>query len=585
MPRELPKVIEKSQQEIDGYLDEIKKSALKPATIEFTVACIELATWLPNAIQEHKITIRQLQKLIFGSGKANKNNQSTPPSSAKDTLSKSEASNDSGSLGATAEADIIDNALSADEPAATPPTKPKGHGRKPRSAYLNATHLTITHETLTAGTCCPSCETGKVYRCLVPGALIRVVGQPMAAVFHLDAEKLRCSTCGDVFTAALPARFCDEKYDPYFKALLVVQKYFMGVPFHRQAFLQSYMGFFLAASVQFELSEQVADCSYPVVKSLERLAANGTVIANDDTHVKILSVIKDNKATPTKSRTGTYTSCILGSTEEHTIALYYSGVHHAGENLGAVLQLRQHEEPIIQMCDALSANIPKGIKTILCNCLSHGVRKFKELLDFYPEPCLYVISILGKVFEHDAATKGLTVLERFHYHRQHSKPLMLELHRWLKRQFREKRVEPNSALGKAIKYLLKHWKKLRTFLVVPGAPIDNNIVERALKIPIRVRKTAMFYKTEHGAKIASILMTLIHTAILANENPVDYLTTLQENKSHVFKEPTAWVPWRYRATLAELKQCVPAVHSQTVCANQASPVVRSDHPDLVRSVI
>ena len=90
-------------------------------------------------------------------------------------------------------------------------------------------------------------------------------------------------------------------------------------------------------------------------------------------------------------------------------------------------------------------------------------------------------------------------MERWRYHRQHSKPVMLELNRWLKAQLAEKQVEPNSSLGKAMRYLLKHWKALRRFLVVPGAPIDNNIVERALKIPIRVRKTAMFYKTQHGA--------------------------------------------------------------------------------------
>ena len=145
--------------------------------------------------------------------------------------------------------------------------------------------------------------------------------------------------------------------------------------------------------------------------------------------------------------------------------------------------------------------------------------------------------------------KKMGKMARFHFHRQHSKPIMLCLHKWLKQQLSDKLVEPNNPMGKAIKYMLRHWKKLRRFLVVPGAPIDNNLVERALTIPIRVRKTANFYKTEHGAAVASILTSLAHTAILSNVNPIEYFIALQENKSKVFQDASAWLPWNYQETL------------------------------------
>jgi len=207
---------------------------------------------------------------------------------------------------------------------------------------------------------------------------------------------------------------------------------------------------------------------------------------------------------------------------------------------------------IIQMCDASSMNIPPSFKTIQCNCLGHGFRKFRDLLEFFPEPCLKVMRSLAAVLEVEEKTSGMSATERWCYHRQHSKPVMLELHQWLKAQLSEKQVEPNSSLGKAMRYLLKHWKALRRFLIVPGAPIDNNIVERALKIPIRVRKAAMFYKNQHGAAISSILTSLIQTAALAGENPFEYLVALQEYKSQVFKEPEAWLPWNYRKTLENM---------------------------------
>ncbi len=245
------------------------------------------------------------------------------------------------------------------------------------------------------------------------------------------------------------------------------------------------------------------------------------------------------------------TTGIVAKTKEgRTIALYYTGTKHAGENLDDILKHREEKkEKLLQMCDALSANIPKALETILCNCLAHPFRKFRDLLDFYPEACLHVITELSNVYKNDEMTRSMSDLDRLRYHRKHSKKIMLDINRWLKRQLSAKLVEPNSALGKAMRYMLKHWKKLRRFLTTPGALIDNNIVERALKIPIKVRKTAMFYKTEHGATIASILTSLIVTAALADENPVDYLIALQENKHAVFADPDAWIPWRYRETL------------------------------------
>ena len=385
--------------------------------------------------------------------------------------------------------------------------------------------------------------------------LIRVTGNPIANIHRYYLETLRCPLCDWSETAKLPPNVPMKKYDSAFKAQLSIQKYYVGVPFYRQAQLQRVLGFPLAATTQFELVEHVADAGYPVLKLLEKIAANGELVHNDDTWIKILSVIKDNKANPDKKRTGMYTTGLMAKAEGRTIVLYYTGTKHSGENLETLLRNRDTDKPaIIQMSDGSSMNIPKALKTILCNCLSHGFRKFRDLLDFFPEPCLKVMKALAAVFTFDehAKNKKMTPIERWHYHRQHSKTIMLELHHWLKSQLAEKQVEPNSSLGKAMRYLLNHWKGLRRFLVVPGAPIDNNIIERALKIPIRVRKNSMFYKTEHGAVIGNILTSLILTSVLSQENPFDYLVALQDYKSLVFENTEAWLPWNFRNTLEKI---------------------------------
>jgi hypothetical protein len=207
--------------------------------------------------------------------------------------------------------------------------------------------------------------------------------------------------------------------------------------------------------------------------------------------------------------------------------------------------------PIVQMCDALSANVSSEFKTILCNCLLHGRRKFTDIDAFFPEECAFVIDQLALVYKYDdeAKKQNMTAKKRLAHHQEFSKPIMDALKIWIRKQIDEHLVEPNSALGAAIKYMERHWEKLTRFLSVEGAPLDNNVAERALKLAIRIRKTSMFHRTCHGAAIASILLSLIYTCKLSNKNPVHYLMALQENKSRVFKNPLDWLPWNYESTL------------------------------------
>jgi hypothetical protein len=126
---------------------------------------------------------------------------------------------------------------------------------------------------------------------------------------------------------------------------------------------------------------------------------------------------------------------------------------------------------------------------------------------------------------------------------------MENLHVWLVRQLDERRVEPNSGLGKAMAYLLRHWEKLTLFLRVPGAPLDNNVCERALKKAIRHRHNSLFYKTHHGAHVGDVFMSLIHTCELCGANPLDYLTELERHAAEARVNPQNWMPWSYRQTL------------------------------------
>lgn len=143
----------------------------------------------------------------------------------------------------------------------------------------------------------------------------------------------------------------------------------------------------------------------------------------------------------------------------------------------------------------------------------------------------------------------MTPEDRLAFHQAKSKPLMDELYRWLNKQLEEKLVEPNSGLGKAITYMLNHWGPLTRFMEIPGAPLDNNICERALKKAILHRKNSLFYKTDHGALIGDIFMSLIQTCAMAGENPYEYLLAIHKNPAMVKANPGNWLPWNFSQNL------------------------------------
>ena len=126
---------------------------------------------------------------------------------------------------------------------------------------------------------------------------------------------------------------------------------------------------------------------------------------------------------------------------------------------------------------------------------------------------------------------------------------MKQLHEWLTRQIEDRLVEPNSGLGQAVSYMLKHWSELTLFLRQAGASLDNNVCERALKKVILHRKNAMFYLTDNGARVGDMYMSLIYTCQPCGANPFDYLTQLQRYAPQVADHPQNWMPWNYRQTI------------------------------------
>jgi transposase len=521
-----PKAKRFSTEQTDQLLNYLKNNNAPEENFSVAKGLIEGNLWLCDELERGTLTIAKLRKFLQIQG-TEKSHRHTGQSTAKNSKKDKE--------------------------------KSKGHGRNAAEAYAGARIAEVPHPTLSPGDICPAVACGgRLYEMTEPGFVVRVTGSPLAMATRYELQKLRCSICETIYTAPLPEGVADQKYDAGFISMLMINKYFMSVPLYRQDRLQNYLGMPLPDSTQWDLMFEHKDMLKILYDAFSVDAANGLALCYDDTSVKVQSEMKAKRLAEKgqKNKHNTFTTGLVSLHEDHHTYLYMTDNRVAGQFIGDLLALRDPDLdlPII-MCDALVANIPQDIADnlyILCYCLVHARRQFYELPDGYDDLADEVIAAIGKIYFYEDYAKSLEPQARLAYHQKHSQPIMTKLKTYLESQ--EKEFEPNGVAGNAIAYVLNRWGNLSGFLEHAHAPLDNNLVERALKLVIQTRKSSMFYKSLNSAAFASYVQSALYSAAQNNINPYDYMKALIENKIQVIKAPKDWFPWTYQKTLKAQKK-------------------------------
>lgn len=538
-----PKRLDITSSEVEALIKRAEHGQLGPSDIEVIRGMADTLLLLSQSVDQKSQSIKRLLGMLFG-----------PQSEKASELMGRQIHPNAG------DEDLPDHKKPAN---VTPEESPQknvapGHGKNGSEKYIGAERICVECTNLKHGERCPKCHRGHVYD-IEPGTLVRITAEPPLSGKVIELQKLRCNTCGEIFTAEPPPGIGEEKYDSKSIAMMALLHYGTGMPFHRLEKLQESLGIPLPSSTQWDMVAKGAVAFYPVMERLIDEAAQGDLIHNDDTTARILDLMgKRKKDRPPDEfkpkRSGIFTTGLVSKLDGRRIVLFCTGTQHAGENLGELLSRRRKElSPPIQMCDGLAHNVPKELETILSNCVAHSRRKFVEILDNFPEECRHVILEMAKVYHNDAfaRTSGMNDQERLRYHQQHSRSTMSGLKAWMREKFRKKEVEPNSGLGHAFNYTLKRWDALTLFLRKPGVPLDNNVCEQALKKSILTRKNSLFYKSKDGARVGDLYMSIIHTCELAKVNPFEYLETVLENKDKVQEAIGDWMPWTYKSRLVD----------------------------------
>jgi len=465
-----------------------------------------------------------------------------------------------------------DDQTDDDEPGPVEP--PKGHGRNGAAAFTSAQEDRHMLALGVLGALCAACGIGRMspYRDKI---IIRVVGQSIFRAERHRFQQARCRLCGAILLADGTELVLDGVGTSYITyhwsacAMLIVMHYFAGAPFKRLEALHRGWGIPMPDANQWQLVDRCDDLLAPLYKALERYGIqNATSLLIDDTGSLIIELrrqIQDEIAalqllgeSPRNVRTGINATGVYLKTDQVTVVLFFTGRHHAGEIIDQLLAHRRSvakatENKLVKVTDAASKNFDHAQGDLLeeAVCNAHAFLKFRAIKDAFPVEYALAGEVYKTVFDNDDAAKarGLDPLERMHFHRSRSLPEMKRLWQMCQQKLDAKLVEPHSPLWEPISFIINQWGRLTRFCEVPGVPLDTNVLEQTLIIPVRYLAGSFAYKTQNGADVGDRHMSLVATANANGVEPVAYLTECLANHRDLAERPEHYLPWVYKQRL------------------------------------
>ena len=443
---------------------------------------------------------------------------------------------------------------------------PQGHGRNGADAFTTAKHLSYELPEGTLGSLCPRCGRIRMKR-YRRRTVIRIIGQPLFSAEIHAAAQARCCGCGEIITAKLPAvieQGIGKAVIYHWTAcsLLIILHYTAQMPFKRLEMLHQSWGIPFSDANQWEVVSQAMDLLMPLVRAMERHGIERILnLRIDDTGSMVITIqrqiLDELEAAralglPTESiRTGINATCVHIETPEGEITLFFTGRHHAGEIIDRILkQRKQKEVQVIKVTDGASKNFDHEHRdqVIEATCNAHAFLKFHAIKDQFPVEYAVVGEAYHEIFQHDAITRErkMTPEQRLAYHREHSRPWMDKIRAVCLEKMQSRLVEPRSPLWAPVHFIINQWSRLSRFLEVPGVPLDTNLVEQKLIIPVRYLAASFNYQTENGAEVGDAAMSLVATARAHGVEPVAYLAHCLENHKYLQEHPENYLPWVYR---------------------------------------
>ena len=156
-------------------------------------------------------------------------------------------------------------------------------------------------------------------------------------------------------------------------------------------------------------------------------------------------------------------------------------------------------------------------------CMAHLRRKFKIALDNDPKRAEKVLALIQKLYEVERQARETELsYDQIKLLRQEKSVTVLEeMEKYLIEE--NHYVLPKSAIGKAFKYALQLWPRIKRYVDDGRFQIDNNLIENSIRPVALGRRNYLFAGSHNGAKNAARMYSLMATCKLNDIDPYQWL--------------------------------------------------------------
>ena len=414
----------------------------------------------------------------------------------------------------------------------------------------------ILQPTPTSCPCCGGAKLSKLGEDITE--TLEVIPRSWKVIQHVR-EKVSCRDCETISQAPAPFHVIPRGWaGPSLLAMILFEKYGQHQPLNRQAERYAREGVELSLST---LADQVGHCAVALAPLVERLRAyvmSAERLHGDDTTVPVLARGKTDTA---RSWVYVRDDRPFGGTGPPAAMFYYSRdrtgshVHEHLEGWSGILQADAYSG-----YNKLYAADRQPAPILEAACWSHGRRKFFVLADIEAAAqarakgekpaivsplALEAVRRIDALFDIERAINGKPPEERLAVRREHSAPLVADLHAWM----REHRagLSGKNDIAKAMDYMLKRWAAFARFLEDGRICLTNNAAERALRGIALGRKSWLFAGSDRGGQRAAVMYALIVTAKMNDVDPQAWLAdVLARIADHPASRLDELLPWNWK---------------------------------------
>jgi len=429
-----------------------------------------------------------------------------------------------------------------------------GHTRKKRGRKRLDPALPreiVRHELPESERVCPHDGAALVEMGVEISEQLDIIPQQVRVIQH-QRVKYACPCCDQgIRVTPAPARIIPKGLlSESALAWVATSKYQDGLPLYRQAALLGRFGGDMSRNTLAASMVRIGQEVQPIINLLRDHLLDSDLIFGDETVIQVLK--EPGRTAQTKS----YLWAQMNGTGPPVRLFGYApgrgGTHaaslYAGIRPGAVLMTDGYE-----VYNAVAQT--NGL--IHLGCWAHCRRYFVEAEAVIPKSArgpeqlaTQFIAAIGELYTVEARSRDLPAAKRERLRTEHSKPVLTRIEVLLQRHLHS--VAPNSLLGKALHYLHSQWTKLVRYAENGAWPIDNNVIENAIRPFVIGRRNWLFADTVGGAHASANIYSLIETCKANGVDPFRYLIALFRllPLAKAADDYEVLLPWRLATTAA-----------------------------------